>query len=139
MAYDRNDIVTAARSYLGVRFKMRGRTRAEGIDCVGLLANVARDIGMSVEDTVDYSKSPDPEMFRRMITDQTKPGSIHNLRSGSIAMFKQGVFPIHAGIVVVGGGQMSVINANLKLKQVVEQPWREWTLLLLGVREFPGV
>lgn len=139
MAYTRDDIVAAARAYLGVRFRLKGRNRIEGIDCVGLLALVARDIGMEVKDSVGYTSNPDPDLFREIITSQTKPGNVNNLRSGAIVMFKQAVFPIHAGIIVVEGGQMSVINANLKQKKVVEEPWRVWQPLLLGVREFPGV
>lgn len=139
MSYTRQDIVTAARAYLGTRFKMRGRNRAEGIDCVGLLALVSADIGLKIDDTIAYSKMPDPDMFRAVINDQTKAGSINQLKSGSIVLFKQAVFPLHAGILVVENGQMTVVNASMKMRKVVEEPWEEWRTLLLGVREFPGI
>lgn len=52
-------IVTAARGYLGVPFEHQGRTR-KGLDCVGLLVCVAKDLGLAHDDSASYSRNPSP-------------------------------------------------------------------------------
>lgn len=46
-----------AAAYLGVPFVHMGRSR-KGLDCVGLLVLVARDMGLEVEDSPYYGREP---------------------------------------------------------------------------------
>lgn len=49
-------VVAAARKYVGVPFVDRGRDRNEGLDCIGLLLCVARDLDLRFpQDIVGYS------------------------------------------------------------------------------------
>lgn len=56
---DANSILAAARGYLGAPFQHQGRSR-EGMDCVGLLVMVARDLGIQHADFTAYSRNPSP-------------------------------------------------------------------------------
>jgi cell wall-associated NlpC family hydrolase len=47
------DIVTEARTWVGVPWRLRGRDR-EGLDCVGLLAVVADKLGIPYADDLRY-------------------------------------------------------------------------------------
>jgi hypothetical protein len=138
MAYTRDDIVKAGRSYIGTPFKFRGRSRL-GIDCVGLLYCIGQDIGFPIEDDQTYSKFPEPDKFRNIIYAHSKPGDANNLRNGTVAMFKQSIYPLHCGVLVVDNTGIKVINANMKSRKVVEENWAVWRSLLLDLREFPGV
>lgn len=53
-------IIDTARGYLGVPFRHQGRSR-RGLDCLGLLVCVARDLGMpeADNDMLNYGHSPD--------------------------------------------------------------------------------
>jgi cell wall-associated NlpC family hydrolase len=48
-------IVAAARSMLGAPYHHQGRDRALGLDCVGLLIEVAKEIGAAYHDLSGYS------------------------------------------------------------------------------------
>lgn len=49
-------IVAAARLLIGVPYDHQGRNRKFGIDCVGLLIEIARDVGAAWHDLSGYSR-----------------------------------------------------------------------------------
>lgn len=140
MSISRDDIVKAARSYLGVPFKKGGRVR-EGIDCVGLLVLVGRDLGLHIEDTIDYSFNPEVKKFVEVIYSQSVRIPMNPIQIGSIGIFKQTIFPMHTGIIAKSpeSGELTVINANLKHKCVIEQPLSEWQHDFLQLRDYKGI
>lgn len=140
MSILREDIVTVARSYLGVPFKKGGRDR-QGIDCVGLLVLVGREVGLHIEDTVDYSFNPEVKKFIEVIYSQSVRIPMNPIPIGSIGIFKQTIFPMHTGIIAKhpDSSVLTVINANLKRKCVVEQPLSEWQHDFLQLRDYKGI
>jgi cell wall-associated NlpC family hydrolase len=133
------DIEKEARSWVGTRFKKGGRDRT-GIDCVGLLVNVGRACGVELNDDTGYSFNPESEMFLDLVYGQSDVLPVTGLTPGSILLFRQSIFPMHTGILSRDKyKRLSVINANLMKRQVVEQPLDEWKNLLIGVRAYRGV
>ena len=137
-------VVEVSRSYIGVRFRHKGRDR-NGVDCVGLLIAVGREVGLPIADTdQDYQRTPglsEAEIFRERIRSQSKPGSVNNIRPGSIALFKQALYPCHCGILVPQPGRITIIHSLLKKRGVVEETFSgsSWEADLIEVREFNGV
>ncbi|MEQ8307997.1 MAG: hypothetical protein RIA09_15680 [Hoeflea sp.] len=134
-----SDINNEVRKWLGVKFKKGGRDRF-GVDCIGLLVNVGRNCGLEIEDTIQYSFSPEPEMFSRLVYGQTDPRSFKDIKPGMIILLRQTVFPMHTGIVSKDTyGRLSIINANLKERKVVEQQFSQWNDLIIGIRSYKGL
>lgn len=133
----RDDVVEAARSYLGVRFKKYGRTKEGGFDCVGLLLAVGNDLGLPVEDLKGYAFDPIPQVFMSHIGKQTtfqrKP------THGSIALLRQSVYPMHTGIIAKTPNGFTIINAHMGKRKVIEQPARDWDGLIIQYRDFQGI
>ena len=50
----RNEIVLTARTYLGTPCHYQGRVKGVGIDCVGLIVCVGRDLGVPLKDRTGY-------------------------------------------------------------------------------------
>lgn len=135
----RDEILVAARAYVGVRFKLRGRSRM-GIDCIGLLIAVGRDLGQEIEDVEHYRIGlEDSRVLRQMIEAQSDEGAINCIKTGSIVMLKQSGMPMHCGIAVLDGGEAMLIHSNIRAKAVVEQPMRAFWSDIVSVREFKGV
>ena len=127
--------VEALRSYIGVPFLHQGRTRA-GLDCIGLLAVAARDIGLgdgAVKLTA-YDRTPDNRLFAKRAGDflERKPYTrlqpLHTqLDIGDVLLFwieKKG-YPRH--IAVYTGtdehGRLMIIHSYAKQsKNVIEMP-----------------
>jgi hypothetical protein len=135
----RMQIITEAKSWIGVKFKKGGRDRI-GIDCVGLLVNIGRELGFDIQDTIEYSFHPEPAKFVNMVYGQTDIADPNNLRIGNLLLFRQSVFPMHTGILSKDHyGRLSVINANALERKVVEQPLSAWQREIIAVRDYKGM
>ena len=60
------EIADTARNYLGVPFVHQGRS-PQGLDCVGLLVQVAEDLGFEAHDFAAYSLRPSSKQLMRLI------------------------------------------------------------------------
>ena len=136
----REDIVATARTYVGTPFRHQGRTHM-GVDCIGLIWCVARDLGYAPAIPANYMMLPrggllDEHCARLLILpeDQTpKPGRI-----GVFSGIDPGT-PQHFA-TIASHGRPTLIHALSKHKQVVEHGMdRFWLKKLLRVYDLPGV
>jgi hypothetical protein len=134
----REDIINAARSYIGVRWEHQGRTR-NGLDCIGLLVCIAKDIGIEPVDFKEYRRVPDGHVFRQKIVEQTDPGERNDIKTGSILLVRQTAYPCHVQFASMGTLRNTVIHASLIKRKVVEEPMEDFLRYVIAVREFPGV
>lgn len=132
-----DDVVKAALSYKDVRFKKWGRDK-NGVDCVGLLAAVARDLGVEIDDMDHYPYKGDIMIVRKMVYAQTIELPRRPI-NGSIVALRQAAVPMHFGFIRVNNGQVSVINANMEKRKVVEDSFDLWKDLVMKVRAFKGM
>jgi len=125
----------ALRTYKGVRFLHQGRTRA-GVDCVGLLACAANDLGVPNivhANLRDYQRAPDSDMFRQEIARLLTPLPYNRLQPirkqllpGDVIAFwvdKRGL-PRHVAVYtgLNENGRDMIIHAYAKVQKcVVEQ------------------
>ena len=136
MIPSRRELVDEARTWLGVKFKKGGRNRT-GVDCIGLLIGVGRRFGFDIEDTIEYSFSPEPSKFQDMVYGQTIQRDEFDVLEGSIVILRQSIFPMHTGLIAKDTyGRWSIINANLKERKVVEQSIDVWADLIIGIRDY---
>ena len=134
----RAEIVAEAKTWLGVRWRHLGRDR-NGLDCIGLLVVVANHFGQKVADRDDYRRTPDGNLFRGMVEEQTDPGDLMHIKSGTIFMIKQGGMTCHCGIAILDGGIGQMISASLLQRKVVIEPFAQYWHDVIKVREFRGV
>lgn len=131
----RADIVAAARAYLGVRWHHQGRNRA-GIDCIGLVIAVARDLGISTYDITDYGRIPDGRRLRNEMASQLVPARAMPPEPGDVLLMRFERNPIHAGIVTERG----MIHAYANMRRVVEHRIDEvWSRRIVEVFAYKGV
>lgn len=138
----RQDIVRAARAYVDTPFVHQGRTR-RGIDCIGLVWNVARDCGYDFEMINAYSASPSGT---KVIADANKAliqperQGWDNLKPGDIMIVWgwQRNVPQHFAFVGEMGGALTMIHAFAKAGKVIEHrliPF--WKERFMGNWQFP--
>lgn len=133
----RDEIVAAARRYIGTPFRKGGRTE-KALDCVGLLILVHRDLGIPLNDSTDYTFSPiaNIEYIRNYVYAQSDPAPIAPAKRGQIAIMRETAYPMHFGIIARGPDRTTFINANTHERRVVEQDFATWRDKLLELREF---
>jgi cell wall-associated NlpC family hydrolase len=134
----RADVVKAARSWLGTPYIHQHRAKGHGVDCVGLVIGVARELGIVAPDfdVNAYERTPDgstmiaqcDRFMDRLHMDSVLPGNV------LVYEFDRRLGPQHMGIVgdYYDGG-LSLIQALGKTNgkgEVVEwnigRPRRGW-------------
>lgn len=141
----RQRIVDEARRWIGVRWRHQGRSR-DGVDCVGLLIVVARDLCLlpvaridAIEaQTAGYSRYPTGEVLRRWcaaeLSESTDPAP------GDVALFTTGSDPQHLGIIGDRPAGLSLIHAYaLRPRKVIETIFDDaWRRRMVCAFSFPG-
>ncbi|RKF20574.1 peptidoglycan endopeptidase [Altericroceibacterium spongiae] len=121
-------LVEAARTYIGTPFRLHGRDRQHGLDCLGLILAALRDTG-------HRCPSPPPYALRNSRIDPllafaANSGLIQGpppFRTGDILLGKVGPAQWHAAIAM---GPTGFIHAHAGLRRVVQTPGAfPWPLL----------
>lgn len=137
----REAIVTAARRLKNTPFVHQGRT-AEGLDCIGLVLNVAWELGFLPRsyDINGYTRMPDGSLFKecdRLLTRVKAP------QDGSILVMRFEEQPQHIGFFSTYKGHPSVIHAladRARGGKVCEHRLTaDWPSTVVGCFDFPGI
>jgi cell wall-associated NlpC family hydrolase len=129
----RDDIVAAARQYLGIRYHHQGRNRS-GMDCAGLIVCVARDLGIALLDQTGYSRVPNGGSLRRAVEGQAV--RVATAQPGDILLMRFDGDPQHLAIMTDHG----MIHSYAQARRVVEHRIdAEWAKRIVAAYQFPGV
>jgi cell wall-associated NlpC family hydrolase len=133
------DIVATARGFCGVRWRHQGRSR-DGIDCAGLVLEVARICRGSTVDVRNYNRKEANEQMVAHCRAHLQPVPIRDAQPGDVMVFGLGDSR-HMGIVGdYKHGGLSLIHAYLAVRMVVETRIdEEWRARARGCFRFPGV
>lgn len=134
----RTEIVRIAREYVGTPFHHQARLKGVGIDCIGLIVCVGKDLGFDFKDCTNYPWRADGVTLKKRLDEDLIV--VDNPDLGDILLFwsfKPDI-PTHVGIKTDRG--MVHAYAHEGAKRVVESgidKW--WTDRLVAVYQFPGV
>lgn len=118
-------LVEAARSYIGTKWRHRGRT-SHGVDCVGLVLLAYRDCGVELPDYRLYGREPHMdgliEHVTRALGESLPPTT--ELQDGDVIVQRFIKDPHHVAIVAAvdyyGTPGFNVIHADGHAGRVVE-------------------
>ena len=146
MGFTRQELADAAKGYIGTPWHHQGRKKGIGIDCVGLLIGVAKEIGFIVRDREGYPLYPnDVSSMLLEIFDEHKLKRTDEVKKGNILAFCFGKakFPSHVGVVVEGGEMVHAMNfksKSMKLYTVRQHIYNgPWIGRTHSIWEVPGV
>ena len=97
-----HDVVSHARSFVGVPYLHQGRTR-HGLDCVGLVVRVVNDLGISDFDASHYGRVPSGRMMVRVLQDYCDTVKPADLRPGDLVHIAYDKHPQHLAILTDHG------------------------------------
>lgn len=146
----RIEIVREARKFLGVPFVHQGRSKS-GLDCVGLVIVVARNLELCEYTEVAYNRRPDGRLIS-VLRENLKRVVKGELLPGQVVAMRLPKYPCHVGIVtespgvecldksgrIVMGSQWRVIHALSGNGRVVEHTLdARWQGKIIESYEFP--
>ena len=132
-----HEIVACARGWIGTRFHHQGRVRKTlthkgGVDCLGLLVGVAKELHIThlvKADETNYPHYPDTKWLRARLSVLLSPVEIDSIAPGDIVLLNVADSPQHLAIVSDMGVELGIIHAYAPAKSVVEHGldgwWRE--------------
>jgi hypothetical protein len=135
-----DQVVAAARSYIGTRWHHQGRNRA-GLDCVGLIVCVAHDLGVSDFDSRDYGRLPSADALREGLRAHCIELPVAALAPGLLALMRFEREPQHLAFTAdyLYGG-LSIVHALAQSRRVVEQRLDDlWRGRIVALYQMPGV
>ena len=140
--HKRNEIVEAARQYIGVPWRHQGRQDKLGIDCAGIIVMVAKSLGYFVYDKVNYARRPNGFSFMQAFKDNMKQKPLTEMKIGDVLTFRENNYPCHCGIIGEDNeGNLTLIHAYAVKKKVWEELLEEgdWMKKRVACFEFYGV
>jgi cell wall-associated NlpC family hydrolase len=123
----KNDIVSSARGFIGTRFHHQGRLKKTdrhkgGIDCLGLLIGIAKELNLPFTgyDETSYSHYPDTNRLRNKLADALQEIPAEDMQAGDILLLNIDGNPQHLAIVSELNNEPAVIHAYASARSVVE-------------------
>jgi cell wall-associated NlpC family hydrolase len=130
----RDDIVDAARRYLGTPYVHQGRS-AWGLDCIGLVLRVAHDLELSEYNIDGYARVPSGRMMVRLLTQECTPIRANEAKAGDVIHMAFDRQPQHLAVLSDKG----MIHAD-NVRGVVEHRLDDqWRARIRGWYRLPGV
>lgn len=140
LSYTRDDIVAAARTFLGTPYQHQGRRPGVALDCLGIITCTADLLGHDdIEDVPDYRMNPDHERLLAECARQLVEIPVELMREGDIALFgfARRRIPQHFAIL---SSRSTMIHAHRDTGYVLESSIDTyWTERLVCAYRFPLV
>ena len=115
----RQELVAAARSYLGTPFHHQGRMPGAGLDCAGTVICAARQCGFEVEDFGGYPPVPGGGVFMNVVRKHCDVIPQEEVLPGDFMVFSFKTEPHHIALVV-GVDPVTILHAYMQVRRVVE-------------------
>lgn len=136
-----DDVVTAARAWVGTPWQHQGRVCGIGVDCIGLVVCVLRSIGAAIPADLeagltraDYPRNPVGDSLRVTVAGICSPAELPE--PGTMILFRYALLVRHVGICT----GKTIIHADTSMGRVVEQGYRHHLLHLTdSIWRLPGV
>lgn len=145
----RQEIQDSARSYIGTQWRHQGRDRDMGVDCAGLVACVAKDIGVLPPewDYTNYDRQTDGRELLETLMKYLIKKPVEAGLPGDVILMKHitARWAIHCGVLTDLGSQgLGLVHAHgapgMRRAKVVEQSWPEdWRVRAVAAFEFDGI
>lgn len=143
----RQQVVDEARKWLGTPFHHQGRCLGVGVDCVGLISETGKALGLTTHDSVDYSREPDGvSLVRELRVAGLVEVMKDTMQVGDVLVFNIARLPRHVAILSrepgVDGPEDfgKIIHAHMGVDNAVETHLaRSWMKNIVHVFRIPGV
>jgi NlpC/P60 family putative phage cell wall peptidase len=124
MSVTREQIVAAAREWLGTPFRHQGRLKGVGVDCAGVLEGVATQLGLVPEylaapARAEYARQPDGTL-NALLDKYLVRVPLTQREPGDVALVAWSRLPQHVGIFTSTG---TLLHAYESAHKVVEVTW----------------
>lgn len=131
-----SDIVAAARTLIGVRYRHQGRS-VDGLDCLGLVVLVAQSCRHSKVDYRDYGRQAVDDTMVRLCSQHLESIAIEDIQPGDVLVMRF-ENQRHMAIVTDYPESLGMIHAYAGNRKVVEHRLDDaWKARIMRAYRFP--
>ncbi len=131
-------IIAVARSQLGTPFKHQGRVPGLALDCAGLAAYVATELGVDFNEWPGYGRVPCNGLLQAVMDAQPCLEVVSSKQPGDILMMRVGREPQHLAVYT---GDNTIIHAYEAVGKVCEHRldhiWNKRIIRIYRFRSIP--
>ncbi len=134
----RDAILETARGYRGTPFRHQGLLPGRGLDCVGVIVCIGRDLGLFRYDVVGYPRVPSTfsSLLQHVRAAGFRPVPLTDALPGDVYLMAIIDRPQHVALATDKG----ILHAWMQARQVVEHGLDDmWRSRIVGVYRFPSV
>lgn len=134
----RADVISKAREYLDTPFHHQARVKGRGVDCLGLLICVGRDLGFlrADFDRQDYGHVPNSKIMRAGLAEQLDEIPVADLQPGDVMFLTFDGEPTHVAFKTDRG----MLHAFSSARRVVEHSMDDlWLSRIRGAYRIRGL
>ncbi len=97
----RSDVISEARSWIGTPYVHQHRAKRHGVDCIGLVIGVCRELGVVAPDfdVNGYARKPDGQTFLSRCSEYMDPVVPEDAKPGHMLVLSFRREPQHMGIL----------------------------------------
>lgn len=120
---NRQDVVTAARGWMDTPYRHQARAKGLGVDCIGLVIGVARELSLVAPDfdVNGYRRRPDGTTLMRLSLQHMVAVEYEAMQAGDVVVVAFDTDPQHFGILAdYRHGGLSMIHAASGHGRVIE-------------------
>ncbi len=140
MTVSREQIVAAARGWLGTPFHHQGRVKRAGVDCAGVIVEVARELGVGDVDVRGYGHRPDSRELEQLCHEHMTPVAPQDAKPGDVLLIMIDGAPQHMAFVTEIGGERAMLHSYAPARRVVEHRIdQDWAGRIVAAFQLPGV
>lgn len=138
----REDVVAAARAWLGTPYRHHSATRGAGCDCLGLVCGVWRDLGGETIELpayrADWRDTRHADALRELVERRLVTRGGRRVEAGQVLLFQIGQAPVprHCGIAV---GDGHFIHAQEGRGVVLGDLTGGWRKRIAALFDFPDL
>lgn len=127
MPANRQQVVDAARRWVGTKWRHQGRSLVHGIDCAGLVIAIAKELDISTFDIYNYQRDPQNDNFIAHFRREMTKRPIADRMPGDILLMRDNMFTCHSVVYDIVDGAEMIIHAYARRRKVVEEPYsKDW-------------
>ncbi len=120
------EMVAAAREYLGTPFRHQGRLLGVGVDCAGVVVHAVRSCGIDVDDVVGYGPTPNKGLLEQTLESHSALINVNKteIASGDILLMSFAREPQHLAIFTGDGIVHAYEAAGKCCEHGLDHAWR---------------
>lgn len=139
-----NDVIEEARSWIGTPFRHQGRIKGYGIDCVGLIYCVGKELDIMEHDMstkkalkyLGYPAIPKTPIVRQACDEYLVKIPLSDFGPGDVVLMRYGRIARHVGIFT----GHTIIQVMARIGKCVEHSLdKKWRERFCGYYRYPGL